>query len=110
MMLNEVNNGTLTLERLIYLTSENPSKIFGIYPRKGIIAVGSDADFTIVDMNREHVLSSEESLSRSGWTSFDGVKVKGMPVFTVVRGNVVMEKGVVKGARGFGKMISPKKQ
>lgn len=108
MMLNEVNRGTLTLERLIYLTSESPSKIFKIYPRKGAIMVGSDADFTIVDMNKEHVLSDKESYSKSGWTSFDGVKVKGMPVCTVIRGEIAMKDGKIVNVPGFGQMVSPR--
>src|SRR4030067_3647232 len=61
LMLNEVNKGTLSLEKLVELTSENPAKIFGIYPKKGTIQVGSDADFTIVDLNQEIILLSEKS-------------------------------------------------
>jgi len=51
-----VNKGTFSLEKLVELTSENPAKIFGIYPKKGIIQVGSDADFTIVDMDQKMTL------------------------------------------------------
>lgn len=109
LMLNEVNKGTLTLERLVYLTSEQPSKIFKVYPRKGAIMIGSDADFTIVDMNKEHVLSDKDTYSNSGWTTFDGVKVKGMPVYTIIRGEVAAENGKVVNRPGFGKMVSPNK-
>ncbi len=105
-MLNEVNEGSLTIERLVELTSLNPSKIFGVYPRKGVVQIGSDADFTIVNMHKKHVLSSEESYSKSGWTAFDGVKVKGMPVNTIVRGEIVMENGEIKVTSGYGKMVS----
>lgn len=105
LMLNEVNRGALSLEKLVELTSENPAKIFGIYPRKGTIQVGSDGDFTIVDMNQERVLSSEKSFSKSGWTAFDNVKVKGVPTHTIVRGQVVFENGEIKGYPGIGRFV-----
>jgi dihydroorotase (multifunctional complex type) len=105
LMLNEVNKGRLSLEKLVTLISDTPSRIFGIYPRKGTIQVGSDADLTLVDMNRETVLSSEKSYSKSGWTAFDGVRVKGVPTHTIVRGRVVYEEGKVTGSPGMGKFV-----
>ena len=105
LMLNEVNKGNLTLERLVYLTTESPARIFGQYPQKGAIAVGSDADFTAVDMNKEKVLTDEEELSKSGWTAFDGVKVKGVPTHTIVRGKIIYEDGKLKGEPGYGRMV-----
>ncbi len=105
LMLNEVNKGSLSLEKLVEMTSENPARIFGIYPRKGTVQVGSDADFTIVDMDQEMTLSSEKSFSKSGWTAFDNVKVKGVPTHTIVRGQVVFENGDIKGSPGIGKFV-----
>ena len=105
LMLNEVHKGKLTLERLVYLTSESPAKIFSQYPKKGAIQVGSDADFTVVDLSQEHVLRDAESLSKSGWTAFDGVKVTGMPTHTIVRGNIIWENGTLTGKPGYGKMV-----
>jgi dihydroorotase-like cyclic amidohydrolase len=105
LMLNEVNNGQLSLEKLVTLTSDNPSRIFGIYPKKGTIQVGSDADLTLVDMNQEMMLSSEKSYSKSGWTAFDGVRVKGVPTHTIVRGRVVYEEGKITGSPGMGKFV-----
>lgn len=105
LMLNEVNKGNLTLERLVYLTTESPARIFGQYPQKGAIAVGSDADFTVVDMNKEKVLTDEEELSKSGWTAFDGGKVKGVPTHTIVRGKIIYEDGKLKGEPGYGRMV-----
>ena len=104
LMLNEINKGTVTLEHFLKLTTENPARIFGQFPRKGALAVNSDADITIVDMNKEQVLSSKKSLSRSGWTAFDGVKVKGSVEYTIVRGNVVYNEGTVTGKPGTGRM------
>jgi len=105
LMLNEVNKGRLSLEKLVALTSENPARIFGIYPRKGTIQIDSDADFTLVDMDREATLSSEQSYSKSGWTAFDGIRVKGVPSHTIVRGQVIFENGKITGSPGMGKFI-----
>ena len=105
LMLNEVNKGFLTLEKLVAVSAETPARIFGIYPRKGTIQVGSDADFTLVDMEQEIVLSSENSYSRSGWTAFDGVRVKGVPTHTIVRGGIVYEDRQIKAHPGFGKFV-----
>jgi len=105
LMLNEVNKGRLSLEKLVTLTSETPARVFGIYPRKGTIQVGSDADFTLVDMNQEMTLSSKNSYSRSGWTAFDGVRVKGVPTHTIIRGQIVYENGKITGSPGTGKFV-----
>lgn len=105
MMLNEVNKGNLTLEKLVQLTSESPARIFSIYPRKGAIQVGSDADFTIVDMARKKVLTAADSFSKSGWITFEGVEVTGMPTHTIVRGQVVCSDGIIKVAPGFGRFV-----
>ena len=106
LMLTSVNEGKTTLENLVKLTSENPAKHFDIYPKKGSIQIGSDADFTIVDLNKEDVIKTEKMLTKSGWTNWDGYKVKGIPVYTIVRGTVVMENGKVIGKPGFGKLVT----
>ena len=105
LMLNEVNRGRLSLEKLVALSSETPARIFGVYPRKGTIQVGSDADLTLVDMDQEMTLSSKNSYSRSGWTAFDGVRVKGAPTHTIVRGQIVYENGKITGSPGIGKFV-----
>jgi dihydroorotase len=93
-MLNHVNNGKLTLERFVDLTSHGPQRIFGL-AGKGRIMEGYDADFTIVDMKRTQVISDNWIESRSQWTPYDGVKVKGWPVGTLVRGRTVMWSGEI---------------
>ena len=105
MMLNEVNKGNLSLEKLIWLSSESPARIFGIYPRKGTLQVGSDADITIVDMNAEMTLTADNSYSKAGWTTFEGIRVKGVPTHTIVRGSIVCENGKVKAKPGFGRFV-----
>jgi dihydroorotase (multifunctional complex type) len=105
LFLTEVNKGRLPLERLVQLTSENPAKIFQIYPRKGTIKVGSDADLVLIDMNKKDVLREDKMYSKCGWNPYSGMEIKGMPVQTIVRGNVVMKDGEVFGKPGYGKYI-----
>lgn len=105
LMLNEIAKGTVSLGRFLKLTTENPARIFGCYPRKGALAVNSDADVTIVDMNRKHTLSSKKSFSKSGWTAFDGITVQGSVEYTIVRGGIVYDRGAVTGKAGWGRMV-----
>ena len=93
-MLDNVNNGKLTLQQLIKLMCENPCKIFGIKD-KGYLKEGYDADLTIADMNKEVTIKDEMSASNCGWTPFNNHKVKGFPVGTIVNGNLVMSDGKV---------------
>jgi len=107
-MLSEgVNRSRISLQRLVSLLSENPAKIFGIYPQKGAIQPGSDADLVIVDIKKEYVIEAEKLHSKEKHTPYDGLKVKGMPVLTMVRGEVVMEKGQVIGRPGYGNSVAP---
>jgi dihydroorotase len=92
LMLDHVNAGRLTLERFVDMTSAGPKRLFGI-ARKGRIAAGYDADFTVVDLKRRETISNRWIASKSAWTPYDGVAVTGWPVGTVVRGNVVMWEG-----------------
>ncbi|MFZ1103202.1 MAG: dihydroorotase, partial [Hyphomicrobiaceae bacterium] len=99
-MLDHVNAGRLTLERFVDLTSHGPQRLFGIRG-KGRIAVGYDADLTVVDMKRRETIANAWIASRCGWTPYDGVTVQGWPVGTFVRGRRVMWEGEVTGpARG----------
>ena len=72
-----------------------------------MIQVGSDADLTIVDMKKEETISNQTTYTRVGWTPYHGRKVKGVPVYTIVRGKVVMEDGKVVGKPGDGEFITP---
>jgi dihydroorotase len=99
-MLDHVNAGRLSLQRFVDLTSHGPQRLFGIR-NKGRIAVGYDADLTIVDMKRTATISNAWIESRCAWTPYDGVKVTGWPVGTFVRGRKVMWEGEIAGsARG----------
>ncbi|MGE3065342.1 MAG: dihydroorotase [Hyphomicrobiaceae bacterium] len=96
-MLDHVNAGRLTLERFVDLTSHGPQRLFNI-ACKGRIAVGYDADLTVVDLARTQTITNAWIASRCGWTPYDGVAVKGWPVGTVVRGRRVMWDGALTGA------------
>jgi len=88
-LLDHVNKGNLTLERFIDLTSAGAQRIFGI-AGKGRIARGYDGDFTIVDMGLTRMIENKWIASTCGWTPFDGMKTKGWPVATILRGQIVM--------------------
>ncbi|WAC49113.1 dihydroorotase [Asticcacaulis sp. SL142] len=88
-MLTHVNNGKLSLERLVDLTSAGAQRVFGV-AGKGRMAEGYDADITLVDMNHKRVLKHENMRSRCGWTPFDGFEAHGWPKATIIRGKVVM--------------------
>ena len=96
LMLDHVNAGRLSLARLVDLTSAGPQRLFGIR-NKGRIAAGYDADLTIVDMKRTETITNGWIQSRSQWTPYDGVKVKGWPVGTFVRGRRVVWEGRIDG-------------
>ena len=89
-MLNHVNNGKLALAKLVSLWSYGPERIHKI-SNKGRIKEGYDADFTIVDMNKEMVIKNSQQRSKSKWTPYDGMKVKGWVTHTILRGNCVMQ-------------------
>ena len=92
LMLDHVNAGRLSLQRFVDLTSAGPQRLFGI-AHKGRIAVGYDADLTIVDLKRRETITNAKVGSRAGWTPYDGVTVTGWPVGTIVRGERVMWEG-----------------
>jgi len=91
-MLDHVNAGRLSLQRFVDLTSAGPARLFGV-AAKGRIAVGYDADITVVDLKRRQTITDAQIASRVGWTPYDGVTVTGWPVGTVIRGRKVMWEG-----------------
>lgn len=95
-MLSEgVNKKRVDLIRISEICSANASRIFGLFPRKGTIMEGSDADLTIVDLEKEQTVSPDILNSHSDYTIYDGWKLRGWPVMTIVRGKTVMEDGKV---------------
>ena len=92
MMLSEgVNKGRISIERLAQVASENPARIFGLYPKKGVILPGADADLIVVDLKRRAKITQDLLHTVTAWSVYEGREVTGWPVMTVVRGNIVME-------------------
>lgn len=101
-----VNQNRISIERVAEVTSYNTARIFGMYPKKGTIQEGSDADLTIVDLGLEQKVTPELLQSYSDYTIYDGWKMQGWPVMTIVRGRVVMENGKVDGSMlGHGEFV-----
>jgi dihydroorotase len=91
-MLNHVAHGRMSLQRFVDMTSAGPARLFGI-ARKGRIAVGYDADITVVDLKRKATIENAGIASRCGWTPYDGMDVTGWPVGAIVRGRAIMWEG-----------------
>jgi len=108
LILDSMNKGKIGLGRLVEVFSENPAKLMGLYPKKGALLPGSDADIVIVDPDREFVIKGENIHSKQKVTAFEGYNVKGAPLTTVVRGEIVMDDGVVIGKPGYGEYQRPK--
>lgn len=105
LMSEGVNKGRLTLENLCSIVCEKPAKIFGLYPRKGAITVGSDADLTMIDLKQKRKVRSGELHHKCGWSPYEGMTLTGWPTMTIVRGEVVAENGEITGKCGFGKFV-----
>jgi dihydropyrimidinase len=100
-----VRTGRISLDRFVALTSANPARLFGLYPRKGTIAVGSDADLVVLDPRCSRVVDGATMRSRAGYSAYDGQRVDGWPRFTVSRGDVVYEDGQVLAEPGRGRWL-----
>jgi len=109
LMLSAVNQGKLSLNTLTQLMSENAARLYGLYPRKGVIEVGADADLVIVDMNKQLTIDHRQLYTKQKEAArmFDGWQVTAMPVLTMVRGTVVMRDGRIVGQPGHGQFVSP---
>lgn len=102
---NGVEKGVLTPSDFVRVTSTNTAKIFNMYPRKGVIQAGSDADIIIFDSNATKTISSKTHHHAGDFNIFEGLKVKGLTQTTLVGGRVVYHDGVVKSNPGSGKYV-----
>jgi dihydroorotase-like cyclic amidohydrolase len=100
-----VHAGRLSLPQLVRATSEQPARIWGLYPRKGVIQIGSDADLTVIDLEREDIIAAERLHGKNNLSPWEGRRTRGLAVATVVRGQVVMREGVLCGAPA-GRMVA----
>ena len=100
-----VHGGRFSANRFVQLVSTAPAKLFGLYPRKGTIAVGSDADLVVFDPNDEQVISVRTHHMRVDYSMFEGIRVKGIPKIVLSRGRTVIENGRFTGKPGAGQFL-----
>ncbi len=103
-----VNKGRIGLCKLVQLFSENPAKIFGLYPKKGVLQKGSDADLILFDPNQIHTIQHKTQHSEAPYTLYEGRRCLGMPIFSMQRGKILVEGGEMKGQPGEGKFLPTK--
>ncbi len=100
-----VHGGRFSPNRFVQLVATAPAKLFGLYPRKGTVAVGSDADLVLFEPNKEHVISAKTHHMRVDYSMFEGIRVKGVPKVVLSRGRVVVDKGRFTGNAGSGQFV-----
>jgi len=105
-----VSQGRISLNKFVALTSTNHAKTYGLYPRKGTIAVGSDADIVLWDPKRTMTITHDLFHDGSDYTPYEGLAVTGWPVLTMVRGRVVVDDGKLVGEKGYGAYLSREKR
>ena len=103
-----VNKNHITLEKAVKVLSENPAKRFGLYPRKGHIAIGADGDFTIIDLAMEKKVKASNLRYKVGWTPYEGWVLKGWPTTTIVRGQVIAKDGQILAKEGQAQFVPMK--
>jgi len=100
-----VNKHRISLPTLQKVCCENPAKIFGVYPRKGVIRTGTDADLVIVDLKVKRKVRAEDMHYKVGWTPYEGRSLKGWPIITIRRGQILYDDGQVVGVPGGAKFL-----
>jgi len=104
-----VNEGRISLNKFVSIVSTNPAKLFGLYPQKGTIAPGSDADIVIFDPEKEVTLQAKKLQTNCDWSPYEGMKLKGYPQITILRGKIVVKDGIFTGETGYGRFIKRKR-
>jgi dihydroorotase len=106
LMLTGVHEGKLTISDYVRISAYNPARAWGLYPHKGALSPGSDADIAIIDLCREQTIDQEQLASRSKITTFQGMRTKGLPIHTLVRGRFVMrDRKLQTPAKGHGQSV-----
>jgi len=106
LMLSEgVNKGRISIEKLVEVCCFSPARKFGLTPQKGILDIGGDADLVIVDLEKEAVAPQQPVYSNSDFSTVAGKKIKGWPVLTMLRGEIIARDGEVSGAKGYGRYV-----
>jgi dihydropyrimidinase len=100
-----VNEGRITLNRMVELLATNPAKLFGLYPRKGTVAVGSDADLVVFDPKKQVTISASTHHSKADYSLYEGTVVTGAPDVVLLRGNVLVENDELVASPGIGQFV-----
>ena len=100
-----VRKGRISLNKYVELTSTNPAKIFGMFPKKGSLGIGSDADIVIFDPEEQHTLSAKTHHHRCDYSGYEGWKVTGKCKTVILRGQVAIDDGKALVGKGYGKFI-----
>ena len=100
-----VNEGRITLNRMVELLATNPAKLFGMYPRKGTVTVGSDADLVIFDPSKQVTISASTHHSKADYSLYEGMQVTGAPEIVLLRGNVLVENDELVASPGVGRFV-----
>jgi dihydroorotase (multifunctional complex type) len=103
LLLHAAHRGWITLERVVDVLCEQPARLYGLFPRKGTLQPGADADVTLVDPTRRRVLADNQVISKAGWTPYAGMEVTGGPVMTFCRGRLLAQDGHPQGEPGWGR-------
>ena len=103
-----VMKNRISANKFVEVCCTNPAKIFGLYPRKGTIQIGSDGDIVIIDPNIEKVLKVEDLHSNIDYTPYEGIEVQGYPVYTILRGEIIAKDNEFIGKKGYGEFIKRK--
>lgn len=103
-----VMKNRISANKFVEVCCTNPAKIFGMYPKKGTIQVGSDGDIVIIDPNIEKVLKVEDLHSNIDYTPYEGIKVQGYPIYTILRGEIIAKNNKFIGKKGYGEFIKRK--
>jgi dihydropyrimidinase len=101
-----VSKGRISLQKFVELTATNHARIYGLYPRKGSIGVGFDADLVLWDRNLKRTIRQADLHHGSDYTPWEGFEVTGWPVMTIARGRVVADNGAIVGEKGAGEILS----
>ena len=106
-MLDRVAAGELSLERFVEATSKRPAQVFGVYPKKGSLNIGADADLVVIDMDKTWQLDSSKFMSKAKYSPFEGWTLRGLPVMTFVGGTLVAKDGEIVTTPGSGSFVPP---
>jgi len=101
-----INKHRLSIQRLQKICCENPARIFGLYPRKGVIRAGSDADLVILDLKMKRRVKAEDLHQKVNWTPYEGWMLKGWPILTMRRGEIAFEDNHITGSTGSAEFLA----